>query len=142
MEYKYWLINHNADTTETGCPMNRTYVRTEWAGYPAQQHSELTILRDFCRERFGAETEYVQGVAACANWSVHAIDETAFKEAQPIRWGGMDTETRRLLLRIGTKGGKQPPVEVIVDQSTKNANWNAPRCPHCGGVLEPPKKAS
>ena len=30
-------MNHNADETETGMPMNRTYVRLLWRGHAAQK---------------------------------------------------------------------------------------------------------
>jgi len=137
-EYKYWLVNHDADTTETGLPQRRTYLRTQWAGHSAQQYAEENILRDFCRERFGTETAYVQGVAATPNWSLHAIDQQQFVDARPIRWGGFDTETRRLLLKLGVIRGGESPVQIVLDLPAEDVDWDAPRCPHCGGVLATP----
>ena len=101
---KYWRISHNADTTETGLPMHRTYVKTVWQGFPAQQSSEMDILSDFCTSRFGNKTAYVQGVAPCPNWRVDMITEDEFEKAVPITWGGYKTKTVKIVLGIGDRG--------------------------------------
>ena len=104
MKEKYWKISHNADTTETGRPMKRTYVKTIWQGFPAQQSCEAQIMDDFCFDRFGKKTAYVQGVAPCPGWTVVSSNEEEFMDAEPIVWGGYKTKTMRLELGIGDHG--------------------------------------
>jgi hypothetical protein len=101
---KYWIVNHDADTTETGLLMHRTYIKTIWQGFPAQQHSEEDILADFCYHRFGNKTAYVQGVAPCSNWRISPSTEDEYKLSKPIMWGGMPTKTMQLILGIGDHG--------------------------------------
>lgn len=111
----YWLISHDPDLTETGYPQRRTYLRTKWTGFPAQRACEQQIIQDWCRERFGAEVAYVQGVAATPNWTVAPSCEVAFEQAAPIVWGGYSTDTRRVEIHIGN-GGK---TTVIADYEAK-----------------------
>ncbi len=101
---RFWLIHHDADLTETGSPQGRTYLKTIWEGFPAQQYAELEIIREWCRGRFGPEVAYVQGVAATPNWFVNESDENAFNVALPIVWGGYKTVTKRVVLGIGNRG--------------------------------------
>jgi len=112
MKEKYWLISHNADTTETGLPMRRTYVKTIWQGFKAQQSSEKDILYDFCSSRFGNKTVYVQGVAPCPNWEVTPLTKEHFEKALPIMWGGYRTKTMSIELGIGKRGA----VNVLSEQ--------------------------
>ena len=91
---KFYCISHNADTTETGLPMNRTYVRCGWGGHETQRNIPL-VLEGWCEERFGSRVAYVQGVAPVPNWDIHEIDEDRWQEAKPIKWGGMNTKTIR-----------------------------------------------
>jgi hypothetical protein len=88
MKEKYWVIAHNADTTETGMPTRKTYVKTVWQGFLAQQSSEADILADFCFKRFGDKTAYIQGVAPCPNWRITESDEKEYKACIPIKVGG------------------------------------------------------
>jgi len=104
MKEKYWVVSHNADTTETGLPMRKTYIRTVWQGFPAQQSCEEGILEDFCFKRFGDKITYVQGVAPCPNWIISISNEHEFNNSLPIKWGGMATETMQLELGIGDHG--------------------------------------
>jgi len=104
MKEKYWVVTHNADTTETGLPTRKTYIKTIWQGFEAQQSSEMDILSDFCFNRFGNKTAYVQGVAPCPNWTIHQSNEHQFNESMPIMWGGMSTKTMQLILGIGDHG--------------------------------------
>ena len=104
MTDKYWMITHNADTTETGLPRNRTYIKTIWQGFPAHQSCEMDILSDFCFSRFGEKTAYVQGVAPATNWEIYPSSAEKYYEAAPIKWGGHKTKTVRLELGIGKKG--------------------------------------
>lgn len=104
MKEKYWVVAHNADTTETGMPMNVTYIKTVWQGFPLQQQSEEDILSDFCFRRFGNKTAYVQGVAACQNWRIRTSSESEFNLSKPIKWGGMATKTMQVELGIGDHG--------------------------------------
>ena len=101
MKERYWMVEHNADTTETGMPQNRAYIKTVWEGFPAQQSTEQEIVEDFCRGEFGDKVAYVQGVAACQNWEVHESSEREYIIAKPINWGGYETETLKIVLGIG-----------------------------------------
>jgi len=103
--YKYWRISHSADTTETGLPRARTYVRTSWAGFPAHNTNQDLILEDWCFQKYGPKVAYVQGVAPCPAWSISLIDKERFDKAEPINWGGYKTRTEKLTLEF-QKGGK------------------------------------
>ncbi len=102
---KYWEVTHNADCTETGFPMRKTYIKTIWKGSPAQQFAELEILETFCFERFGDKVVFVQGVAPTPNWKVWESSKVEFENAKPILWGGYPTKTIRLELGIGHNKG-------------------------------------
>lgn len=112
---QYWIVNHDADTTETGFPTKRTYVKTIWQGFPAQQFAELEIVEDFCFKRFGAKVAYVQGVAPTPNWTVKICTEQEFETARPIIWGGIPTPTVRLVLGIGKNEKTTILEELLVD---------------------------
>jgi hypothetical protein len=101
MKEKFWMVSHNADTTETGLPMRKTYIKTTWKGLPAQQFIEKEIMEDFCFERFGKKIVYAQGVALCPNWSIFPIPEIEFNTARPVMWDGYPTKTMRIELEIG-----------------------------------------
>jgi hypothetical protein len=101
---KYWVIHHDADLTETGCSMCRTYVKSNWVGFPAQRTLEQEILEDFCYKRFGNKVAYVQGVAATLSWRVDEIVKEVYDKANPVRWGGYNTKTMKLELDIGNRG--------------------------------------
>lgn len=134
---QFFAINHNADTTETGLCMNRTYVRCDWAGHDAQRNVML-VLEGWCEERFGSRVAYVQGVAPCPNWSIHEIDEEAWREAKPIRWGGMNTKTIRLALALGNKSGlDKSHAKVLWEQpsSHRPISEDSTICPKCGHVF-------
>lgn len=112
----HYVVNHNADETETGMPMNRTYVRLLWRGHAAQKFALDAMLRDWCRERFGPETAYVQGVAPVPNWSIHESTREQWNAARPIKWGGYATETHRVVLGLGRKSSLGGVVaEVLYD---------------------------
>lgn len=113
---KYWLVAHNADCTETGCPMNNTYIKTIWEGFAAQQSesAEHAILEDFCFQRFGKKTVWVQGVAPTENWRIYYSSEDKHNEARPIMWGGYKTKTMRLELGIGNRG----KINIISEEET------------------------
>ncbi len=98
---KYWQIDHSPDLNETGIPQRTTYVKTKWTGFPAHQACEFQIVQDFCRQRYGNEVEYVQGIAACLNWRVCELTEAEFSRSTPNERGGYKTETRRVELDIG-----------------------------------------
>ena len=101
---KYWVVGHGADTNETGMVMNRTYIKTIWEWFPAQQgDNEVQILEDFCYDRFGKRTAWVQGVAPCRNWYLSEIDKTKFEQSEPIRWGGHNTKTLKIVLGVGNR---------------------------------------
>lgn len=104
---RYWAVYHNADLTETGRLRNKTYIKTVWGGFPAQQSAEREILEDFCFKRFGSKVVYVQGVAATAGWALHESTVDEFEAARPLKWGGYTTKTEQLTLGIGT-----PEVQV------------------------------
>lgn len=101
---RYWKIYHTPDLNETGSPTEVTYVKTIWEGFPTQQQCEKEILQDWCRDRFGCEVVYVQGVAATQNWIVCESDIITFERAQPIKWGGYLTQTTIVRLGIGDHG--------------------------------------
>lgn len=99
---KYWVVGHGADTNETGMVMYKTYIKTIWEGFPAQQgNNEEQILEDFCYERYGKRTAWVQGVAPCRNWYIREIQQKDYDNPQPINWGGHKTKTEILVLGIG-----------------------------------------
>ena len=112
MKERYWCVSHNADLTETGMPMNRTYLKTIWQGFPMQQFAEKEILEDFCFSRFGKKTGYVQGIAAVPNWTIREIEEQDFIKAIPIKWGGYKTTTIQLELGIGNRS----KVEILKER--------------------------
>jgi hypothetical protein len=101
---KYWLICHNPDCNETGMTQDRTYLKTTWVGFPAQQSYELAIIQDWCRERFGSEVAYVQGIAATLAWHVSPSSLAAWEAADPQKWGGYNTPTRKVEMTIGNGG--------------------------------------
>jgi len=101
---KYWVINHDADITETGYCMRRTYVKSNWTGFPAQRTHEKEIMEDFCYKRFGNKVVYVQGIAATLNWEVDEIAQEIYEKTPPVRWGGYKTKTMKLELDIGNRG--------------------------------------
>lgn len=107
---RYWVVNHNADLTETGAHMNKTYIKTKWEGFPAQQAAEREILEDFCFKRFGSKVVYVQGVAATVGWVIYESTVEEFEAARPIKWGGWATDTFKLILGIG-----KPEIKVYCD---------------------------
>lgn len=106
MKYFYWFVPYGADCTETGCTMNRAYIRTVWNGYESQYDKEIAAahMRDFCRLKFGAEVAYVQGVAPCFNWSIHDSNAQAWERAERQRWGGYPTTALRITLEIERDG--------------------------------------
>jgi len=111
---KYWKVMHSADTTETGCFMHRSYFKTIWKGFPAQQYHEKEIVEDYCRSRFGDKVAYVQGVAPCKNWDVRESDQEEFNNPKPIVWGGWKTETLIIIMEIGDHG----KTKVISEEKT------------------------
>lgn len=100
----FWLVRHNADLTETGATQKQSYIKTTWKGFEAQRSHEREIVEEFCRERFGPKVAYVQGVAPCASWCVVDCTAEDYRKANPVRWGGMETETHRITLDIGNHG--------------------------------------
>jgi len=116
---RYWLISHTADTTETGSPMERTYVKTIWRGGQAVRFAEKEILQDWCRAKFGAEVAWVQGVAPVRSWTVRESTIDAFELAEPIIWGGVETKTSKLVLGIGNRSG----VRVESDAEIARNEW-------------------
>lgn len=134
---KFYCISHDADCTETGLPMRRTYVRCDWAGHKLQEDTVL-VLEGWCETRFGSRVAYVQGVAPVTNWSINEIDEARWREAKPIRWGGYDTETIRLALTLGKKStSDRDHVQVLWEQSSKSKPIpdDAIICPNCGHII-------
>ena len=118
---RYWFVNHNADLTETGAFMNRTYIKTVWEGFPAQQSAEREILEEFCFNRFGSKVVYVQGVAPTAGWTLSESTIEEFEESRPIKWGGWATKTFKLIMGIG-----KPEIKVYLEQELvvyKNAKY-------------------
>ena len=113
---KYWIIRHDADTNETGLSMRRTYVETIWKGFPVHQNFEKEIIEDFCFERFGKKTVYVQGVAPVPNWEIHESDKNNFDIARPINWGGYITKTTKLVIEIGNHG----TTKIITETNNKD----------------------
>lgn len=108
---RYWFVNHNADLTETGTHMNKTYIKTVWEGFPAQQAAEREILEDFCFKRFGSKVVYVQGVAPTVGWVIYESTVEEFEAALPIKWGGWATKTFKLIMGIG-----KPEIKVYLEQ--------------------------
>lgn len=99
---KYWMVLHEPDTTETGCCMAKTYIKTEWKGFPAQQSCEKEILEDFCYKRFGLQVDYVQGVDPTIAWKVISITEKEYELAEPVLWTSFPP--KKLIIEIGYKG--------------------------------------
>ena len=99
---KYWRIDHTADENETGMCIHRTYIKTIWEGFPAHQgENEYLILQDYCFNKFGKKTAWVQGVAPCSNWGIYKITKEDFKNHSPIMWGGSPTKTYVITLGVG-----------------------------------------
>jgi hypothetical protein len=129
-KYRYWFIGYGADCTETGLTTARAYVRTAWGGHPNHDSATLPMLRDFCRERFGKEAAFVQGVAPTPNWTVAESTEAAWLNAEPQRWGGAPTEVQRLtvtferggkfVLQLDEKNPKGPPKPTYEDLLEEN----------------------
>ena len=101
---RYWVVDHNADTTETGLQTSRTYIKTYWEGFPAQQSAELEIVETFCYRRFGDKVAYVQGIAPTSGWTLRDSNKDEFESSKPIFWGGVPTKTMRIRLGIGDLG--------------------------------------
>lgn len=114
MDREYFMVTHGPDLTETGLPMHRTYVAVEWSGHPAQNSVRL-CLEGWCYERYGSPVAYVQGVAPCSAWAAHDSDAERWHKAAPIRWGGHDTKTRRVVLRLGRKKHSEESATVVSD---------------------------
>jgi hypothetical protein len=99
---KYWQVMHTPDTTETGFCMCKTYIKTEWKGFPAQQYQEKEIVEDFCYKKFGSKVAYVQGVAPTLAWCVTQISESDYDTGEPFtRWG---YSSKKIVLEIGYRG--------------------------------------
>lgn len=112
---KYWFIAHGPDLTETGYLMKRTYLKTIWIGLPAHQACEFETVCDWCRDRFGKEVAYVQGVAPTLAWSVAPSDPTEFETAEPVECGGHNMETHQITMTIGN--GRQ--MTIVSERFTK-----------------------
>lgn len=101
---KYWVVFHNADCTETGVFQNKTYIKTIWEGFPAQQgNNELEILEDYCYNKFGKRTAWVQGVAPCENWKIREIKKEVFDKPETMTCGGYKTKTEIIVLGVGNR---------------------------------------
>ena len=136
-DHRYYMITHCPDTTETGLPMKRTYVRATWDGHSSQRHDRL-LLEQWCEDRFGSRTDYVQGVAPVPAWEIWDSDEDKWREAHPIKWGGYATETKRIALSLGVKTGlDDSPIKVIFEQLSEETppSSNQQICPKCGHIL-------
>lgn len=105
MNYRYWLVGYSADTTETGSTFNRAYIRTQWMGYASQDYCAEEMLRDFCREQFGREVEYVMGYSPCLNWHIHKSTHEQWVKAERQLWGGTPTTSLRMTVGM-ERGGK------------------------------------
>lgn len=110
---RYWKIWHVADTTETGYTMFMDYVLTQWDGSPMQQSCEREILRDWCRDRYGKEVKYVQGVAPCHNWMIMESTKDEFQQAPPKMWGGVPSGAPH---RISLSFGDHGRVEILGEE--------------------------
>ena len=116
---KFWIINHTPDTTEKGFCMARTYVKTEWKGFPAQQCLEKEILEDFCYNKFGPKVDYIQGVAPTLAWHVHQISEKEYYS--PMNKTSYGLTPNRIELELGDKNSKQKIKKVdIVNHLWRN----------------------
>jgi len=127
---KYWVVGHNTDTTETGCHMRNTYIKTIWEGFGSQQSCEEGILQDFCFERFGPKTVYVQGVAACPGWTIRVSDEQSFNYPVSIQWGGLPTKT--MIIELGI-GGKNGAINILSERYSKDPPIKI--CEACGHII-------
>jgi hypothetical protein len=113
---KYWKISHSPDLTETGNPMERTYIKTIWVGMSAHQHYEKELLEDFCVARFGPKVVFVQSVAPAPGWQIYPIDQIRYIKAVPIFWGGIRTTTTILVIYLGEKGR---PIKLMSEKLIK-----------------------
>lgn len=98
---RFWVINHNADLTETGCTQQRTYLKTDWEGFESQRTLELEIVSDWCYVRFGPKVAYVQGVAPTLSWIVSESNENEFVSAKSVMYGIYKIPTKKVVLGIG-----------------------------------------
>jgi len=125
MTYRYWLVNFSADTTETGCTTSTAYIRTTWGA--DSNYCATEMLRDFCRQPFGREVEYVQGCGPCLNWVISDSTHEQWIEAPRTKWG----RTLRMTV-TWEKNGKfvisqqdenptGPPVPTYDDLARENA---------------------
>lgn len=133
MNYNYWYVPYGADCTETGMTQNRAYIRTSWGGHPNHYQKELEAaqIRDFCRQKFGAEVAYVQGCAPTLNWMVRESTREQWEKSERQRWGGYLTTSLRISLAI-ERGGEfkieqedvdptEPPKPTYEDLQRENA---------------------
>src|SRR5690606_3412017 len=130
------------DLTETGCTMERTYIRAEWVGHDAQNATAL-LLEQWCAEKFGPVVQYVQGVAAVRAYTLHESTQEAFMEAKPIMWGGHPNRAFRAVLQLGVKSGlDKTPIRVVWMKTTKEAptppGEDSVFCHACGAVVPLP----
>lgn len=127
----YWVVLHDADLTETGSPTRRTYVQLCWYGFRNHHDSRpiLALLEQWCFDRFGTKVGYVQNIAPTDQWRISESDRQAWEKARPVRWGGRNTETRRVVLNAGSGS-----VEVVRDENALEVG-PVKLCRECGQEL-------
>ena len=108
----YWMVSHTPDLTETGRAMNRTYVRVKWCAQPTSEILGL-LLVEWCRNTFGSVVKFVQGVTATPGWRLVGSSRSKYLAAEPIYWGGVATETKRVVIELGKMGSDSDPFNVV-----------------------------
>ena len=112
----YFVVLYNADLTETGCFMCRNYVAVEVS---CSGHLSEDYLATWAFRIYGSKVAFVQGRAPCSNWSIVKSDKKAYDKAQPIKWGGYETQTEKLFFSNGAflPGFPEPiPVAKMLEE--------------------------
>lgn len=80
----YWLVWHGADCTEGRGMFQCTFVKFRYgAGY--SHHSHEALMTDWCFDKFGKRTAFVQGVQPTDNWTLFTTTEQAYTDHKPGR---------------------------------------------------------
>jgi hypothetical protein len=142
--WKYWVVRYGADCDETGDTYDIAYIRTSWGGFPAQDSCAAELLADWCRERFGRQVRYVQGVAPCLHWRISPSITAEWQEAKRRKWGGEPTTALRLsiVMRPGDrhevvseeKNPTTPATPTYEDLALENAELKSRLSPHEPGA--------
>jgi hypothetical protein len=96
----YWRVTHNPDLTEGrghyGCDFLEVFGPQRW--------NAQDLVTDFCFQRFGRKTAFVQGVSPITSWSISKLEEEDFHRLDPSgRVGDFTHPGKKLYLELQGK---------------------------------------